>query len=100
MLYTLLGVLLILLDVASWIIFAQIILSLLIAFNVINTYNDAVRQIYGGLTQLTEPLYRPIRRVMPDFGPIDFSPAVVLIGLQILRFLLARLVMISYGGAW
>ena len=91
MLYTLLGVLRILLDVASWIIFAQIILSLLIAFNVINTYNDGVRQVYAGLTRMTEPLYRPIRRIMPDFGPLDFSPMVVLLGIRILDYIFAQM---------
>lgn len=99
--YTLLGILRILLNVANWIIIAQIILSLLIAFNVINTYNDAVRQIYQGLTRMTEPLYRPIRRILPDFGPLDFSPAVVLIGIQILDYVFARMqASLSYGAAF
>ena len=87
---TLFGVLRILLDVASWIIVAQIILSLLIAFNVINTYNDGVRQVFQGLTRMTEPVYRPIRRMLPDFGPLDFSPMVVLIAIRILDYVFAR----------
>ena len=98
---TLLGILRILLDVASWIIIAQIILSLLIAFNVINTYNDAVRQIYQGLTRMTEPLYRPIRRILPDFGPLDFSPAVVLIGIRILDYVFVQMqASLNYGTAF
>jgi YggT family protein len=61
----------------------QAILSWLIAFNVINTYNDMVRMIWEALQKMTEPLYRPIRKIMPDFGALDLSPMVVLLGLII-----------------
>ena len=75
----------ILLNVAWWIIIVQAILSWLIAFNVINTSNDIVRSIWVALDRLTEPLYRPIRRVMPDLGALDLSPMVVLIIIIILQ---------------
>ncbi len=75
----------ILLNVAWWIIIVQAILSWLIAFNVINTSNDIVRSIWVALDKLTEPLYRPIRRVMPDLGALDLSPMVVLIIIIILQ---------------
>ncbi len=75
----------ILLNVAWWIIIVQAILSWLIAFNVINTSNDIVRSIWIALDKLTEPLYRPIRRVMPDLGALDLSPMVVLIIIIILQ---------------
>lgn len=74
----------VLLNVLWWIIVVQAILSWLIAFNVINTYNDFVRLVWQGLQTLTEPIYRPIRRILPDFGALDLSPLVVLIGLFIL----------------
>ena len=74
----------VLLNVVWWIIVIQAILSWLIAFNVINTYNDVVRTIWNALGQMTEPLYRPIRRVLPDFGALDLSPLVVLLILYIL----------------
>ena len=74
----------ILLKVVWWIIIVQAILSWLIAFNVINTYNDMVRMIWEALQKMTEPLYRPIRKIMPDFGALDLSPMVVLLGLIIL----------------
>jgi YggT family protein len=74
----------IVLQAAWWIIIVQAILSWLIAFNVINTHNDVVRTIWMTLDRMTEPLYRPIRKIMPDFGPLDLSPLVVLIGLTIL----------------
>lgn len=73
-----------LLHILTWIIIIQAVLSWLVAFNVINTHNDFVRQLLYGLTVLTEPLYRPIRRIMPDFGGLDFSPLVVLLIIQIL----------------
>ncbi|MBX9795850.1 YggT family protein [Sphingomonas sp.] len=94
----LLQIMQVLLNLAWLIIIVQIVLSLLIAFNVINTYNDFVRQLYGGLTQLTEPVYRPIRRILPDFGQIDFSPAVALLGIQLLGIVLTRLAIAASGG--
>lgn len=73
----------------AWIvILAQVILSWLVAFRVVNTYNPFVRGLLGGLEKLTEPLYRPIRRVLPDFGGIDFSPMVVLLVIALLQRLL------------
>jgi YggT family protein len=78
-------ILYILLTAALWIIIIQGVLSWLIAFNVINTHNDVVRSIWMTLDKMTEPLYRPIRRFMPDFGALDLSPMVVIIIIVILR---------------
>ena len=75
----------ILLQVASTIIFAQAILSLLIAFNVVGLQNDMVRNIWNTLDRLTEPVYRPIRRLLPDTGSLDMSPMIVLVIIWILR---------------
>ncbi|SMF67202.1 YggT family protein [Allosphingosinicella indica] len=80
-----------LLRVLTWIIIIQAILSWLVAFNVINTYNDFVRQVLNALDKITEPLYRPVRRIMPDFGGIDFSPLVVLLAIYVARILLSGL---------
>ena len=88
MLLALLDILIMLLWVMSWVIIGQAILSWLVAFNVINTHNDFVRTLLGALDRLTEPLYRPIRRVLPDFGGLDFSPLVVLILIWVLQRLL------------
>ncbi|PTQ13462.1 osmotic-shock protein [Sphingomonas oleivorans] len=74
-----------LLRVLSWIIIIQAVLSWLVAFNVINVHNDLVRQFLQGLDRMTEPLYRPIRRILPDFGSLDLSPLVVLLLIQIVR---------------
>jgi YggT family protein len=67
------------------IIIAQFVLSILVAFNVINTYNDFVRTIMIALDKMTAPIYAPIRRILPDFGGLDFSPMVVLILINILQ---------------
>ena len=85
MLIPLLQIIDFLLGVLLWIIIIQAVLSWLVVFNVVNTSNDFVRQVLYALSRLTEPLYRPIRRIMPDFGALDFSPLVVLLLIQILR---------------
>jgi YggT family protein len=77
-------ILYILLNVVWWIIVIQAIMSWLIAFNVINTYNDFVRSVWQALDKMTQPIYAPIRRIMPDFGALDLSPMVVLLILYIL----------------
>jgi YggT family protein len=75
----------VLLNVIWWIIIIQAILSWLIAFNVINTHNEGFRQVWMALQRMTEPLYRPIRRILPDFGALDLSPLVVLLIIYILQ---------------
>jgi len=72
-------------------IIIQAILSWLIVFNVINTRSDGVRRFVDALDRMTEPLYRPIRKILPDFGGIDFSPIVVLLLIQALRILISNI---------
>jgi YggT family protein len=81
----------VLLQVLWWIIIIQLVLSWLVAFNVINTHNDFVRTFFNALDRLTRPLYAPIRRLLPDFGGLDFSPVVILLLIFVLRTLLAGL---------
>ena len=93
-LITLLQIVQLLLNVLWWIIVVQAILSWLIAFNVINTYNEFVRSVWNALRTLTEPIYRPIRRILPDFGALDVSPLVVLLLLYILNsIVIPRMIM-------
>ena len=80
-----LQILSILLNILWWIIIVQAVMSWLIAFNVINTHNDFVGQLWYVLDRITEPLYRPFRRIMPDFGGLDLTPMVVLILLIIMQ---------------
>ena len=84
-LITLLQIVQLLLTVFTFVIVAQAILSWLIVFNVINTYNEFVRSMWNGLKMVTEPVYRPIRRILPDFGALDISPLIVLLILYILN---------------
>lgn len=79
-----------LLGVLRWIIIIQAIMSWLVAFNVINTYNDFVRQLLFALDKITGPIYRPIRKVMPDFGQLDLSPLVALLLIIILQMVLGH----------
>jgi YggT family protein len=92
----LLSAIIFLLGVLGVVIFVQVVLSWLIVFNVINTHNDFVRNFLRALDYITEPLYRPIRKILPDFGGIDFSPLVVLIAIQALRILLSDLTQSLY----
>ena|SRR5829696_5235345 len=85
MLLAVIDVAIILLKIVWWIIVIQMVLSWLVAFNVINSYNQFVRGLLRGLDRITEPVYRPIRKVLPDFGGLDFSPMVVLLVLWILN---------------
>jgi YggT family protein len=75
----------ILLTVVTWFIIIQIVLSWLIAFNVISTHNDIVRQMVESLHKITEPLFRPVRKIMPDLGMIDLAPMVVLLVIMIVQ---------------
>src|SRR5215213_6697298 len=98
MLFALIGIADLLLSVVMWIIIIQVILSWLFAFNVLNTSSHGVRAFAVALERITEPLYRPIRRMLPDFGGIDFSPLVVLILIQVIKRLLAGVVAQYYIG--
>ena len=68
-----------------WILIASAIMSWLIAFNVINTYNRVVNSIAEVLYRLTEPALRPIRRLLPNLGGIDISPIVLILLLFFVR---------------
>ena len=77
-----------LLSILWWVIIIQVVLSWLFAFNVLNTSSRGVLAFTHALERITAPLYRPIRRLLPDFGGLDFSPLVVLILIQVLQMLL------------
>jgi YggT family protein len=87
-----------LLDVLFWVIIIQVVLSWLLAFNVLNIHSGGVRAFVVALDRITAPLYRPIRRLLPDFGGIDFSPLVILLAIQVIKRLLAGVVAQYYIG--
>ncbi|MGI4733507.1 MAG: YggT family protein [Janthinobacterium lividum] len=85
---TIVQILQVVLDVVWWIIFVQFVLSILMAFNVINTSNSFIRSLWYALERMTDPIYRPIRRVLPNMGGLDFSPAIVLVLIRIIGIVL------------
>jgi YggT family protein len=74
-----------------WVVIASVVLSWLIAFNVINTRNSFVYQVVDFLNRATEPALRPIRSIMPNLGGIDISPIVLILLLVFVRRLLWQL---------
>ena len=74
-----LDVLLLALQLYVWLLIASAIMSWLIAFNVVNTRNEVVRTIWNFLYQITEPVLRPIRNILPNLGGIDISPIILLL---------------------
>lgn len=75
-----------LLQIYEWIVIATVILSWLVAFNVVNMGNNFVRQIGYFLSRLTEPLLGPIRRTLPAMGGVDLSPVALLLALWFVRY--------------
>ncbi len=95
---TIINILQVILDILWWIVVIDFVLSILISFNVVNTHNSFVRGLYDGIERLCQPLYAPIRRIMPNTGAVDFSPAVVLILIVILNIVLGHIAAnIAYG---
>ncbi|HSJ77304.1 YggT family protein [Porphyrobacter sp. AAP60] len=71
-------------NVLVMLIIVQFVIGLLFAFNVVSPSNEFLRQVYDSINRLLEPVLRPIRNIMPATGAIDFSPLVLIIGLQVL----------------
>jgi len=86
----LLDVILLALQIYVWIVIAAAILSWLIAFNVVNTRNQAVSMIGEFLYRVTEPALRPIRRMLPNLGGIDISPVILFLPIYFVQELIVR----------
>ncbi len=71
-----------------WLLIAQAVLSWLVSFGIVNRHNRVVATIGDFLWRVTEPLLRPIRRVLPDLGGIDISPVILILLLWFLRDLM------------
>ena len=82
--------------VAQWIVLAQALMSWLINFQVLNIRQPIVYKIWSLLGRILEPIYAPIRRMLPAMSGMDFSPLVVLIGILVLKQLLLRNAMAFY----
>jgi YggT family protein len=85
---SLIEILLLTLDVIWFIVIAHVIMSWLINFNVLNRNQPLVWQIWTGLERLLEPLYRPIRRMLPSMGGLDLSPLIVLLGIMAIEIII------------
>lgn len=86
------------LEIYSIIVIAWVIVSWLVAFNVLNTRNRFVYVVGDALNRLTEPTLAPIRRVIPSFGGIDISPLVLLLAIMFVRMLLREYWVSLFGG--
>jgi YggT family protein len=87
---TLYQAIMLILDVIWFLMIAHIIMSWLINFQVLNLRQPLIAQLWDGLNRILEPLYGPIRRLLPNTGGLDLAPLVVFIGIIILRQALAN----------
>lgn len=78
------------LEIYTWVIIAAAIMSWLVAFGVVNVRNQFIRVIVDLLYRLTEPVLRPIRRLLPNLGGVDISPIVVILAIIFLQWLIRR----------
>ena len=83
-------ILMLILGIAKFFVFAHFIMSWLINFQVLNIRQPVVQQIWYGLNRLLEPLYGPIRRILPSMAGLDLSPLVVLIAIYALEIILSN----------
>lgn len=81
-------ILLLILGVARLFVFAHLIMSWLIQFQVLNLRQSFVAQLWYGLNRILEPVYAPIRRALPQLGGIDLTPLVAILGIEIIRIVL------------
>ena len=75
-------------NVLVMLIIIQFIIGLLFAFNVVNTSNQFLASFYDAVNRLLDPLFRPIRNIMPNTGAIDFSPLVLIVLLNVVLIVL------------
>ena len=85
---SLLQILLLLLGVVRFVIIVHFIMSWLISFQVLNTRQPVVAQIWYSLNRLLEPIYGPIRRILPDTRPLDLAPLVALLAIEAIRIVI------------
>jgi YggT family protein len=91
--YAVANLLLTVIDLYWWVVIISVIMSWLVAFDVLNTRSQVAQTIWRAVDALTEPLLAPIRSVLPAIGGLDMSPLILLLGIQFLRDLIARSVM-------
>jgi YggT family protein len=80
----------IILNLYQWLLIAWVVISWLISFDIINTRNRFVYVVSDFLYRITEPVLRPIRRVVPDISGIDISPVILLLAIWLVRDMMFR----------
>ena len=85
MLFGLLQFVDVVLSLVIFIMIAQVIVSWLLAFNILNMSNQFVAMVANALYQITDPLLRPIRRMLPNFGGLDISPIILFLAIYFIR---------------
>ena len=83
-----LQIMLMVINTANMLLIVWFIVGLLFAFNVVSPRNQFAGAVHDALTRLFEPALRPLRRIMPDTGAIDFSPMVFLMILNAIGYIL------------
>ena len=89
-------ILMLLLDILWFFIIIHVIMSWLISFQVLNLHQQLVAQIWHMLNRVLEPIYRPIRKILPPMSGIDLAPLVALIGVYALRIILINNASVFY----
>jgi YggT family protein len=85
---TIVGLISSLVDLYMWVVIIYVVLSWLVAFDIVNTRNQFVRTIGDFLYRITEPALRPFRRILPNLGGVDLSPLALIIVLLLIRGLM------------
>ncbi|EBA17574.1 YGGT family protein [Roseobacter sp. SK209-2-6] len=93
---SLLQILLLILDIVWFFIIAHVIMSWLINFQVLNLHQQLVGQIWYMLQRILEPLYGPLRRILPNLGGIDLTPLAALIAVYALRIIIQNNIPMFY----
>ncbi len=89
-------ILMLILDVVWFFIIAHVIMSWLINFQVLNMRQQFVAQVWYGLNRVLEPLYGPIRRILPPMGGLDLAPLVALLAIIAIRIVLQNNIAFFY----
>lgn len=90
-------IIMLLLNVVWFFIIAHVIMSWLINFQVLNMRQQLVAQIWYGLNRLLEPIYAPLRRILPPMGGLDLAPLIALLGVYVIQIVLSNNIGLFYS---
>lgn len=87
---SLIQIIFLLLDVLWYLIVAQVVMSWLVNFGILNMSQPIIRQLWDSINRLLEPIYRPIRNLLPATGGLDIAPLVVIVGVIAIRIIITN----------